>query len=136
MKINIKTIGLNLSQNAKDYVEKKIGALEKFIRDARIKPMDIWVEIRRTTSHHRKGDVYKAEAQFRFPKRTARAESVRQDLRLAVDDVKEELQREFTQYARKRDARFKRGARAIKKIFNLSSASRFFRRGRIRDEGK
>jgi ribosomal subunit interface protein len=135
MKINIKTINLDLSADTKEYVEKKIGSLEKFIQDIRVKPMNIWVEISRTTSHHRKGDVYKVEAQFQFPRKTARAESTREDLRVAVDEVKDELQRKFKQYTGKRDAKYKRGARAIKKIFNLSYYSRFFRRGRIRDEG-
>ena len=91
MKINIKTIGLELSPDTKEYVEKKIGSLEKFIQDIRVKPMNIWVEIRRTTSHHRKGDVYKVEVQFQFPRKTARAESTREDLRLAIDEVKDEL---------------------------------------------
>ena len=136
MKINIKTIDLELSDDTKEYVERKIGSLEKFIQDIRVKPMNIWVEIKRTTSHHRKGDVYKVEAQFQFPRKTARAESTREDLLVAIDEVKDELQRKFKQYTGKRDAKYKRGARAIKKIFNLSEYSRFFRRGRIRDEGK
>ena len=135
MKINIKDINLKLSPSDKDYVEQKIGSLEKFIQDIRVKPLNIWVEIKKTTSHHKKGDIFKVEAQFRFPKKTARAESTRHDLRLAVDEVKDELQRKFKQYTRKREAKYKRGARAIKKIFNLSYYSRFFRKGRIRDEG-
>ena len=135
MKINIKTIDLELSSYDKEYAERKIRSLEKFIQDINAKPLNIWVEIRRTTHHHKKGDVLKVDVQFQFPKKTARAESVRQDLRVAIDEVKDELQRKFKQYSRKRDAKYKRGARAIKKIFNLSHYSRFFRKGRIREEG-
>ncbi len=60
--------------------------------------VEVWVEIGRTTRHHQKGDIFRAEAQMRFPGKSIRAESERDDLKLAITEVKDELQRELKKY--------------------------------------
>ena len=136
MKLNIKAINLKLSPSIRNYIEEKIGGLEKFIQKVKTKPLEAWVEIKRITKHHRKGNVFEIEVQIRLPGRSVRAKSVKNDLHLAIDEAKDELQRELKQYSRKQISKYMRGARAIKKLFHLSFASRFFRKGRIREEGK
>lgn len=135
MKINIKTINLELTPAIEDYIEKKINSLEKFIQRIKVRPLEIWVEVDKTTAHHKKGDIFKITAQFTFPQKTARAEATRSDIYLAIDEVKDELQRKFKQYTDKHISQQRRGGRKLKKLFNLSIASRFFRKGRIREEG-
>lgn len=110
MKIIIKTTNLELSQELQDYIQEKIGSLEKFAKVfqdknyyngffSKGKPrVEVWVEIGRTTLHHQKGDVFRAEAQMRFPKKSIRAESEREDLKLAITEIKDELQRKLKQY--------------------------------------
>ncbi len=63
--------------------------------------VEVWVEIGKTTSHHQKGDIFRAEAQMRFPGKSLRAESKRDDLKLAITEIKDELQRELKQYKEK-----------------------------------
>jgi len=54
---------------------------------------------------------------------------------LAIDEVKDELQQELKKYKEKMLAKRKRTQRNIKKDLHLSSRARFFRKGRIREEG-
>ncbi len=135
MKITIKATNIKLSPSIKSFVEEKIGGLEKFLQKIKIDPLEAFIEIEKTTVHHRKGDVFRAEVQFCLPGQSIRAESTKDDLHLAIDEVKDELQRKIKQYTQKQISKRRRGARAIKKLFHLSLAARFFRKGRIRDEG-
>lgn len=149
MKIIIKTKNIELNQALRDWVDKKIGPLEKFMpvfQDedyvnsffGKEKPtVEAWVEIGRDSFHHHKGLVYRAEAQLHFPKKNLRAESYSKYLRAAVTKVKDNLQRQIKQYKNKAAARRKRKERASKKIIRLASSAKFNKKkgSRIRDEG-
>ncbi|MCK4635149.1 MAG: ribosome-associated translation inhibitor RaiA [Candidatus Aenigmarchaeota archaeon] len=135
MKITIKATNIKLSPPIESFVEEKMSSLEKYLRNIKLEPLEAFIEIEKTTVHHRKGDVFRAEAQFHLPGQSIRAESIRDDLHLAIDEVRDELQRKFKQYTQKQISKRRRGARALKKLFHLSLAARFFRKGRIRDEG-
>ncbi|MCX6764113.1 MAG: ribosome-associated translation inhibitor RaiA [Candidatus Nealsonbacteria bacterium] len=123
MKIIIKTTNIDLTPSLKDYAEKKIGELEKFLQRIGEKGQDFekgkpsyeaWVELERTTHHHHKGKVFRAECQIRLPGRSLRAESIKEDMYLAIDEVKDELQGEIDRYKQKQVSRYKRMARRIK----------------------
>lgn len=100
----------------RDYIQEKIGSLEKFAKIfqgknyyngffRKGKPrVEVWVEIGRTTRHHQKGDIFRAEVQMRLSGRSVRAESEREDLKLAVTEVKDELQRELKKYKGRAEA--------------------------------
>jgi len=123
VKIVIKATNLELNQDLRDYIEEKIGSLEKFAKVfqsenyyngffAKGKPrVEVWVEIEKTTRHHQKGDIFRAEAQMRFPGKSLRAESKRDDLKLAITEIKDELQRELKQYKEKAETAAKRKTR-------------------------
>jgi putative sigma-54 modulation protein len=128
MKIVIKTTNIDLTPSLKDYTEKKIGELEKFFQMIRGKgqdfekgkpPYEVWVELERTTRHHHKGRVFRAECQIRLPGRSLRAESVKEDIYLAIDDVRDELQREVDRYKQKQVSRYKRMARRMKNLIRF-----------------
>ena len=72
---------------------------------------------------------------MRFPKRSLRSTAEGEDLKLAITEVKDELQRQLKQYKEKITAQTKRGARVLKKELKLSPSARFYRKGRIREEG-
>lgn len=148
MKVIIKTKNIKLNQTLRQYIEEKINSLEKFSKIlsteeeyfnhffGKGKPrVEAWVEIGKTTLHHKKGPVFWAECQMRFPKKSLRATAKRKDLKLAITEIKDELQREFKQYKNKLTAQTKRRARVLKKSLRLSPAARFYRKGRIREEG-
>ena len=148
MKIIIKTKNLKLNQALRDFIEEKINSLEKFAKIlqnqekyfdhffGKGKPrIEAWVEIGKETLHHQKGPVFWAECQMRFPKRSLRSTAQSENLKTAINEVKDELQRQLKQYKNKLVAQTKRGVRVFKKEIRLSSQARFYRKGRIREEG-
>ena len=147
MKIVIKTTNIELTQSLKDFVEEKLNSLEKFARIfqqkihfdhffGRGKPRtEAWVELGKTTFHHKKGSIFWAECQMRFPKKSLRAEVQSESLRQAITEVKDELQRQLKQSKEKTLALTKRKARVLKKELKTSPQARFYRKGRIREGG-
>lgn len=148
MKIIIKATNLKLNQAIESYVEKKIGSLEKFLKIfqnnkyyndffGKGKPkMEAWIEIGRSTLHHRKGAIFCAEAQMRLPKMSIRSEAKAEDLKTAITQVKDELQEELKKYKEKMTALTKRKDRAFKKELKLSPAAKPpLKSERIREEG-
>jgi len=147
MKIVIKTTNLKLNRELSQYVEEKINSLEKFVKVlynekyydhffSKGKPrVEAWVEIGKTTLHHKKGPFFWAECQMRFPKRSLRSTAQSKDLRLAITEVKDELQQQLKQHRNKLTAQTKRRVRVLKKELKLSPQARLYRKGRIREEG-
>ena len=56
------------------------------------------VEIARTTRHHHKGDVFRAEANVALPGKMIRAEQATKDMRTAIDRVRNTLRLEIAKY--------------------------------------
>ncbi len=102
MKIHIKGTQLEVTPALKEYIEEKIGSLEKLVAryDAE-GAVEIWIEVGRTTAHHHKGDVFRAEADLRLPGKVLRAEDEDVDVRIAIDRVRDKLKREIEKYKEK-----------------------------------
>lgn len=108
----IKTTGMEITPAISEYVHKKIDVLEKFIDQESVGLAEI--EIGRTTNHHHKGDVYKAEINFTLEKDTFRAVSIQSDLYRAIDIMKDNVVQEVTKAKKKRFSMFKKGQQKIK----------------------
>lgn len=133
MRINIKGTNLELTPSIYTYIEKKIGELERFIQnigdnnfEGGSETVEAWVEVGKTTRHHNKGDVFRAELQIRLPgTEGVRAVVEEWDLYQAIDKVKEEMQGQLKKYKGKQIEKTKRGARLFKRISRLSSLAKF-----------
>lgn len=125
MKINIKATNLELSESIYAYIDEKINTLEKFIQSVDLSAVECWVEVAKTTNHHHKGDVFRAEADIRLPGKVLRAQAEQWDLHQAIDQVKDELQRELEKYKGAQSAKYKRGARIFKALTKFSPAAWF-----------
>jgi ribosomal subunit interface protein len=98
IKIDIKGTNLELTEPIKDYVNEKIGSLEKFYDNI----LEARVDIGITTKHHQKGDIYRAEVNLQVPQAPIlRAEAEKEDLYVAINEVKDELQRQIKKYKEK-----------------------------------
>lgn len=119
MQINIKATNFELTPEINDYINKKIGGLEKFIEFAG-SSAQIWVEVGRTTKHHRTGNIFRAEIQIRLPHwdKGVRAEAENYDLYAAIDEAREEMKRELGKIKDKKISLIRKGARFFKKIIN------------------
>ncbi|OGY64728.1 MAG: ribosomal subunit interface protein [Candidatus Harrisonbacteria bacterium RIFCSPLOWO2_02_FULL_41_13b] len=102
MKINIKYSNLDSTLAIEEYINQKIGALEKFVEALDKKgAVKARVEIARTTKHHQKGEVYHAECNLELPGKLLRAEAENWDIRLAIDEIRDILALEIKQYSEK-----------------------------------
>lgn len=132
LKLNIKTTNIKLDDSLYRYIYEKIGTLDKFIEDAD-SSVQAWVEVGKPSKHHQKGpEQFYAEVNIRLPGqgRVLRSEARQWDLRLAIDEVKDELQRELKKYKGKQEAEYKRGVRVGKKLLHLSPLAWFRRKGK------
>jgi putative sigma-54 modulation protein len=113
MNISTKATNIELTPALKDYAEKRMKGIEKFIgTDATVA-----VAIGKTTAHHKGGDVFEASATITTVLgKTYHAASEKSDLYEAIDDVRSEIVREITNEKGKRDSLFRRGARKVKNL--------------------
>lgn len=114
MKINLKTKNFGLTPSIKNYLEQKLNSLNKFLPSDESIAAD--VELSKTTKHHQKGDVFRAEVNLTVPGRLIRAAAEQWDLRVAIDKAKDELQREIKSNKEKKISLYRKGARLFKKL--------------------
>jgi len=98
MKISIMGTNMELTDAIKDYVNEKIGGLEKFYDNI----LEARVDVGITTKHHQKGNIFRAEVNLEVPqKHILRAAAEREDLYMAINEVKNDLQRQIKKYKEK-----------------------------------
>lgn len=123
MKINIRTKDIELTDSLNNFIEEKIGSLEKNIlknSDVTEKgraTIEVNFEIERTTKHHHKGNVFRAEANLFLGGKNIRADATSNNLKKSISDVKNELQRSIKGYKGKSKDLFRRKLRELKNNF-------------------
>ncbi len=123
MNINIKATNIELTDAISDYVNKRLATLEKFEKNGNISG---YVEVGKTTNHHKQGEYYKAEFDVSLNGDKFFAMSEKEDLYAAIDDAKEEVLRRITQNKDRKQTLFKRGAKSVKKMLKgLSNRNPF-----------
>ncbi|MFH1564822.1 MAG: ribosome-associated translation inhibitor RaiA [bacterium] len=97
MKTNIKGEKLELTQSIEDYLQKKIDSLEKFLNvddDSLI----AYAIAGKTTTHHAKGNYFRAEIKIKTPRKDFFARVEKDDLYAAIDEAKDILKRDIIKY--------------------------------------
>ena len=69
------------------------------------------VEVGRTSEHHKKGDVHRAEIHVRLPGKVVYVESSDRDLYVAINQARKEAEREIVDYKDSYDSQ-KKGQKA------------------------
>ncbi len=114
MKISIKTTNFDLTDSTRDYIMDKMQRTARFTDSIKL-PQELRIEIAKVTNHHQKGErLYKAEANLTMGRTLLRAVGEEWDVKVAVDDLKDELEREIKKFKGKQSTDFKKGARKIK----------------------
>ena len=116
MQIIIKGTKIELTKALKDFVEEKIKDLEKFFEFKINKDFEVkaFVEIGKTSKRHKKGDIFFAECQIFLPGNGVRAVAEREDLKLAICEVKDELQVQLKKYKEIKKEKIIKDKRRIK----------------------
>ncbi len=83
----------------------KIGSLAKLVSSIEREGMEVLarVDIVRTSNHHGKGDVYRAEVNIDAPQNIVRAEEEATDIRAAIDSVQVKLKQMLVKYKERHD---------------------------------
>ena len=100
MKLNIKGTKIELSSEIREYVEKKISALEKYLGDTVVTNCD--VELENTAGEQNKGDIYRVEVNLSVPGTVLRVEKSEKTLNKAIDKVKDHLVLVIKKYKEKK----------------------------------
>jgi len=131
MKIDMKATNLELTPSIKTYIEEKVGGLERFInvseefKTGETAPVEAFVEIARTTKHHKHGDVLRAEIMIKVKGEMYRAEASDWDARVALDSAKDLMKIQLTEGKNKKQTRDKKGARLMKRLTSMSPLAWF-----------
>lgn len=112
MQLNLKATNLELTPNLRDYVQKKMDMLEKYLGS--IKVYNASIEVCRTSHHHLKGEVYCAEANLTVKGKLLRVTKTEKDLYKAIDKVKDHLEMVIKKYKDKKIDRSKQKVKLSK----------------------
>ena len=110
MNITIKTKNIELTEALESFINKKIGGLKKFFssfENHRL-PMaegrslfDTFVEIGKENNHHRKCDVFMAEAKIYMPGKSIFAKTHGEDMIKIINELRDEMESEIRRYKSK-----------------------------------
>ena len=113
MKISKKFTQLPITDGIEEYLEKRLRPLARLLKRFEEKgEVTIFVELARTTQHHRHGDIFYAEGTFTIGEKIFRAEYTDSDIRRAIDVLGERLREDVRKYKEKGKAK-----RRQKKMF-------------------
>lgn len=117
MKYTLKTTNFKIDEALKVYVDSKIPKIvEKFFKGRNtLVSASLDVEIEKTTRHHHKGRIWRAEVNLGLPGAFLRAEADAEDVRAAIDLVEEELKSELKSYKEKHLSAVDRRERKMKR---------------------
>jgi ribosomal subunit interface protein len=92
MNIQIQTTGITLTEAITDYTSKRMEAITQFFNNDSTVKCD--VELGKTTNHHNKGDIFRAEIHIVGKDKNFYASAEEDDLYKAIDMVRDEMLRE------------------------------------------
>jgi len=95
------TKNISLDDALDVFVKQKIGGLEKFIKDPN-DLVEVRVEIGKPSKHHRSGRIFYAEVNLKMGGKLLRATCQHEDLRNAIVDVRNELQKQISKFKEKK----------------------------------
>lgn len=112
---NIKATNLLLTHELREYLERRFISLAGLI--AMNEPtLKVQIEVGRTTRHHDKGDVFRAEFNLRSRHGVFRAVAERPTIYTAIDDARDELEMTLGRAKGMRISFLRRSRRAMKEI--------------------
>ena len=112
MATKIKATNFDLTPSIQTAIQKKIEPLLKLI-PAKMTPIELGVEVGKLDPHHQKGDVFRAEVNLIVKGEVLRAESAKEDIFMAINDVKDKMQILIAKFKTKAEVA-KRGQRKAK----------------------
>lgn len=117
--ITFKQTNVTVDRHVPDLVAQKLLSLEKFIGEA---PSFCEVEFERVTSQQ-SGDIYRIEVNLEVNGKLYRAEATMDSFEKAVDEVRDELDKELRRARDKEETLLKRGGRRLKELLRFGRSN-------------
>lgn len=121
--IKIRGTNLEVTDEIKDYLYDRLEDVDRFLANT-AGTKEAEVELERTTEHHESGNIFRAEIMIDLKGEVLRAESEKEDIHTAIDDIKEEISRLVKKYKEKKQTKDRDKSRWFKKILRLSPLAR------------
>lgn len=118
--INIKSKNFEMTPEIMEYINSKISLIEKFLQTEHEENILVEFEVEKS-KHHKKGEVYRAEANVSFKGKLFRSDSTDYDIRTAVDNVRDQIEEQIKKKKTKRFEMFEKGSRLIKSILRKNN---------------
>ena len=112
--INIKTTAITLTPAISDYTNKRLEKIMHLLDNDKSAVCD--VELAKTTGHHQKGNIFKAEVHIVGAGKNYYASSERPDLFAAIDLVRDEITHEISAGKAKRISLIRRSGARVKNM--------------------
>ena len=116
--ISFKTTNTDSDPALQSLLEQKFSSLEKFLREGSDVSCNVEFE---KVAPKQSGLVHRVEANLRINGKLYRAEATLRSFEEAIDEVRNELDKELRRAGDKRDSLMKRGGRKIKEMFRFGS---------------
>jgi putative sigma-54 modulation protein len=110
MNIIITGKGMDLTEAIKDYVDKKIGGLEKFYDQI----LKADVKVGKESEHHLKGDIFVCECRLDVPGVDLFASKNEKNLYKAIDKVRDYLEGELKKHKILQREKIKKNKRLVR----------------------
>jgi len=114
MNTNIKTTNITLTQAISDYTNTRVAKIEKFLSGDSSVICDI--ELAKTTDHHNKGDIFRAEIHIVGKNKNMYASAEKTDLYTAIDLAVDDINREVISSKQKHITLVRRGGAKMKSM--------------------
>ena len=114
--IQFKATNTELIGELQDILENKLRSLEKYLGDET--DLKCAVEFEKITSQN-SGKIYRVEVNLYVKGKLHRAESTETTFEEAIDEVRNELDKELRRSNKKRDTLMKKGGRKIKEMLRF-----------------
>lgn len=116
--INFKATNTELEEKLADLVTSKFSSLEKFIGDETDVKIDVEFE---KVADHQSGKVFRLETNLWLRGKLHRAEATEDSFEMAIDEVRDELEKELRRDNDKHMSLIKKGGRKIKEMLRFGN---------------
>ncbi|MEX1028341.1 MAG: ribosome-associated translation inhibitor RaiA [Candidatus Paceibacterota bacterium] len=115
MRINIvQATNIDLTDAITDYLDKKLAKLSAKLIDPNDESAVCDVDLGKKSEHHKNGEIFRAEFNLHIAGKDMYAEAEEIDLYAAIDEARDELERQLKSHQKKRTTLIRKGGKKLK----------------------
>lgn len=119
IKTNVKATNYELTSEIRSMIDQKIQGFDKFINLTENEELLVEVEVGKTTDHHQKGEVYRAEFNLTYNGQLYRADETSEDIRTSLDGAASAIEKQLRRGNKKSNDMFRKGGSKLKRLLRF-----------------